>query len=70
MRVGIAADHRGFELKHELLAALEDLEIELIDFGAFEKNSVDDYPDYIFPLAREVANRSIDRGIAICGSGR
>lgn len=69
MRVGIAADHRGFELKNELLAALEDVEIELIDLGAFVKNSDDDYPDCMFPLARAVANRSIDRGIAICGSG-
>jgi ribose 5-phosphate isomerase B len=69
MRVGIAADHRGFELKNELLAALEHVEIELIDFGAIVKNSDDDYPDYIFPLARAVSSRNIDRGIAICGSG-
>ncbi|MBC7537351.1 MAG: RpiB/LacA/LacB family sugar-phosphate isomerase [Bacteriovorax sp.] len=69
MRVGIAADHRGFELKNKLLTALEHVEIELIDFGATVKNSDDDYPDYIIPLARAVSNRNIDRGIAICGSG-
>ena len=69
MRVGIAADHRGFELKKELLAALKHVEIDLVDFGAMVKNSNDDYPDYVIPLARAVSNRSIDRGIAICGSG-
>ncbi|MDD4974572.1 MAG: RpiB/LacA/LacB family sugar-phosphate isomerase [Bacteriovorax sp.] len=69
MRVGIAADHRGFELKKELITAFQNDGIELIDFGASTNNSDDDYPDYVFPLARAVSSGAIDRGIAICGSG-
>ncbi|MGZ3787832.1 MAG: RpiB/LacA/LacB family sugar-phosphate isomerase [Bacteriovorax sp.] len=69
MRVGIAADHRGFELKKELVEAFKHTEIEIVDFGANVKNAEDDYPDYIFPLARSVSIGKIDRGIAICGSG-
>jgi ribose 5-phosphate isomerase B len=69
MRVGIAADHRGFELKQEIISALIGADIEIVDFGAFTKNPYDDYPDYIFPLAQAVSSKTIDRGIAICGSG-
>jgi ribose 5-phosphate isomerase B len=69
MRVGIAADHRGFDLKKELLDVLKNTKFEIVDFGATIKNSDDDYPDYIFPLAQAVSRGVIDRGIAICGSG-
>lgn len=68
MRVGIAADHRGFGLKKELLATFKQKEIEWVDFGASIENSDDDYPDYVFPLARAVSIGNIDRGI-VCGSG-
>ena len=38
-------------------------------FGAFEKNDQDDYPDHIIPLAKVVAEKQVEKGIAICGSG-
>jgi ribose 5-phosphate isomerase B len=41
----------------------------VVDFGAYELNEQDDYPDFVIPLARAVANKEVDRGIAICGSG-
>lgn len=69
MKIGIAADHGGFELKQVIQSLLISLEHEISDFGAFEKDDLDDYPDYIIPLARAVANKQVDKGIAICGSG-
>jgi ribose 5-phosphate isomerase B len=69
MRIGIAADHGGFELKKELVEDLRTLGFEVVDFGAHELNPEDDYPDLVFPLARAVARGEVQRGIALCGSG-
>ncbi len=68
-RVGIAADHGGFELKVELSASIKAAGFEVVDFGAHELVPGDDYPDLVVPMARAVANGEISRGIAICGSG-
>jgi ribose 5-phosphate isomerase B len=69
MKIGIAADHGGFELKAIIFTFLEAAGYELVDFGAFELNVTDDYPDFIIPLAEAVASKKVERGIAICGSG-
>ena len=69
MRVGIAADHGGFELKEFLVKALRDLGYEVLDFGTSALNTEDDYPDFVVPLAKAVSNGRVDRGVAICGSG-
>ena len=69
MNIGIAADHGGFELKEQLLAALTFAGYVVKDFGASELVEGDDYPDFVVPLAREVSEGKIDRGLAICGSG-
>ncbi len=42
---------------------------EVVDFGAHALNSGDDYPDFVEPLARAVASKQVERGVAICGSG-
>ena len=69
MRLGIATDHGGFSLKEDLLARLRAAGHEVIDYGAHELNTVDDYPDFVTPLARDVAAGKVERGIAVCGSG-
>ncbi|MGA9756085.1 MAG: RpiB/LacA/LacB family sugar-phosphate isomerase [Desulfobaccales bacterium] len=69
MRLGIAADHGGFELKEQLKEELKTLGHEVVDFGANEYAPQDDYPDLVAPLARAVARGEVDRGIAVCGSG-
>jgi ribose 5-phosphate isomerase B len=69
MKIGIAADHGGFELKNILHSYLSASNYEVVDFGAHEKNDLDDYPDMVIPLAKAVAGREVERGIAICGSG-
>ena len=69
MRVEIAADHGGFDLKQQLVVALREANNEVLDFGPSERNPLDDYPDFVVPLARAVASGELDRGVAICGSG-
>jgi ribose 5-phosphate isomerase B len=69
MRVGIATDHGGFELKEQLFAHLREAGHEMVDVGAFSLNPGDDYPDFVIPLAQAVAAGKIDRGVAVCGSG-
>jgi ribose 5-phosphate isomerase B len=69
MRIGIAADHGGFELKTQLTAAIKAAGYEVEDFGAHDLVTGDDYPDFVVPLARAVASGKVTRGLAICGSG-
>ena len=69
MRVGIATDHGGFELKEELAPRLRAAGYEVVDFGAAAHDPDDDYPDFVIPLAEAVANGRVERGVAICGSG-
>ena len=69
MRVGLACDHGGFELKESLITLLRAVGFEVLDFGADSSQPDDDYPDYVVPLARAVASGEVERGIAICGSG-
>ncbi|WP_417885575.1 RpiB/LacA/LacB family sugar-phosphate isomerase [Zunongwangia sp.] len=68
MKIGIAADHAGLEQKEKLLELLKnDFEIE--DFGAFQYDAEDDYPDVVTPLAKAISKQEIHKGIAVCGSG-
>ena len=69
MKVGIAADHGGFELKEKLKEFLQALGHEVVDFGAESFDALDDYPDFVIPLARAVAAGKVKRGVVICGSG-
>ena len=69
MKVGIACDHGGFELKNTIATFLKEKNFDLIDFGAFQLDSGDDYPDFVTPLSKAVASAQVERGIAICGSG-
>jgi ribose 5-phosphate isomerase B len=50
MRIGIAADHGGFELKEKLAARLRRAGHEVDDFGAHQLIPDDDYPDFVIPL--------------------
>lgn len=69
MRIGTACDHGGFELKNHLSLFLKEKGYEIKDFGAFVLDNSDDYPDFVIPLARSVAAKEVERGIAVCGSG-
>lgn len=69
MKIGIAADHGGYELKNILQSFLKDKDYDVVDFGAFELDNTDDYPDFVIPLAQAVAQKKVERGVAVCGSG-
>ena len=68
-RIGVASDHGGFDLKVKLVALLQTAGFEVKDFGAYQLNAGDDYPDFVIPMSEAVANGEVTRGIAICGSG-
>jgi ribose 5-phosphate isomerase B len=71
MKILIASDHAGFELKEKLKSFLKELEYEVEDKGAFEKNDNDDYPDFIAPVAEAVSKDPENvRGIVLGGSGQ
>lgn len=70
MKVFIAADHAGFYLKKKLIVYLQLKGYEVEDMGAYELNEGDDYPDFIYPCAKKVAEDSKSLGIVIGGSGQ
>ena len=68
-RIGIAADHGGYELKQFLAGKLREAGHEVVDIGDGRPKLDDDYPDFIVPLARAVAAGTVERRVGICGSG-
>jgi len=68
MKIGIAADHAGYEYKQWLIEILEGEGHEISNFGCDSDESCD-YPDFGHPLAEAVENSKVDFGISICGSG-
>lgn len=69
MKVVIASDHGGFELKKYLADWLKKENYEVLDLGNHVYDKEDDYPDFANAVAVEVSNGNAERGIAICGSG-
>lgn len=67
MKIGIASDHRGFQLKQKIIRYFTDTE-EIIDFGTNSEEPTD-YPDYAFKVSEAVRDKKVDFGVAICGSG-
>ena len=69
MKIGIACDHGGFDLKNIIHSFLKEKGYQVKDFGAYNLDKGDDYPDFVIPLAKAVSLKEVERGIAICGSG-
>ena len=69
MKVGIAADHGGYEMKEKIYILLGANGHQVVDFGNVQYDSEDDYPDFAIPLARAVAAGVVERGVLLCGSG-
>ena len=65
MKIGIASDHRGYNLKEQIKNVSN---YEITDYGTNSTESCD-YPDYAYKLSQGVLNNEVDFGIAICGSG-
>jgi ribose 5-phosphate isomerase B len=70
MKIAVTTDHAGFEALRELKAFLESLGHECVDFGPRSLDMDDDYPDFMFPAAKAVADGDCERGIIFGGSGQ
>lgn len=68
MKIAIGNDHAGTEYKLAIIGLLKSLNIEVVNYGTDGSDSVD-YPDFVHPVASDVALGSVDSGIIICGSG-
>lgn len=66
MKIGIANDHRAYEVKEKLKMLLD--EYDVIDYGCYSNERVD-YPKYAFKLSKAVVDREVDLGIIMCGTG-
>ncbi len=67
-RILIASDHAGFELKEKLERKLAELGFEVDDLGTNSADSID-YADYAHPLAQQVSDGTVKRGVLMCGTG-
>ena len=68
MKIAVASDHRGYEVKGKILALVAEAGHEGIDYGPETGDSVD-YPDFAAKVSLAVSNKEVDRGILICGTG-
>ena len=68
MKLGFASDHRGYELKEELIKYFKEKGYKIFDCGTNSTESCD-YPDYAYKLGELINDKRIDFGVAICGSG-
>lgn len=68
MKIAIASDHAGYNLKEEIKKYLEEKKIEVIDFGTHSNDSVD-YPDFAYPACLSVKRHEADFGILVCYTG-
>lgn len=69
VRVAVAADHAGFELKCLLQKSLEEKGYDLLDVGAHTYDAADDYPDFAERVAEAFRREGIRRAVVVCGSG-
>ncbi len=67
-RIPIASDHAGFELKERLRTVLSDAGFDVDDIGTHGTASTD-YADYAHPLAQQVSDGTVQRGVLLCGTG-
>ena len=70
MKIHLATDHAGLDLKNKIKEYLSGKGHDIKDHGAYEYDALDDYPDFIFPCAKAVAAESGSRGIILGGSGQ
>jgi len=68
MRIALAADHAGFELKEKMAAHLKGAGFEVMDLGTGDEEPVD-YPDFALAIGEALREGRAERGILICGSG-
>ncbi|MDC0631010.1 RpiB/LacA/LacB family sugar-phosphate isomerase, partial [Candidatus Marinimicrobia bacterium] len=70
MKIHLATDHAGLELKNIIRNILIEKDYDVTDHGAYEYDALDDYPDFIFPCATAVSLDNESKGIILGGSGQ
>ena len=68
MKIAVACDHGGLQLKNALIKNMEGQGYEDVDFGTYTTDSCD-YPDYASKAAKAVASGECDKGVVVCGTG-
>ncbi|MFS4455364.1 RpiB/LacA/LacB family sugar-phosphate isomerase [Maribacter sp. 2304DJ31-5] len=68
MKIAIGNDHAGTEYKLAIIGLLKSMDFEIFNYGTDGTDSVD-YPDFVHPVAEDVASEKADMGIIVCGSG-
>jgi RpiB/LacA/LacB family sugar-phosphate isomerase len=68
MKIALASDHAGFDLKNHLKSFLESKGFEVQDLGAYDQQP-SDYPDFAEAIGKAVVGQKVERGLLICGSG-
>lgn len=68
MKIAMASDHGGLDLKNRVKQYIEECGHQVVDFGTYTSDSCD-YPDFARPCAEAVANGSCERGIVVCTTG-
>ncbi len=67
-KIALGCDHAAYQLKEQVKAHLQDMGLEVKDFGTFDETSVD-YPDYAFFVGKSVVSGECEKGIVLCGTG-
>lgn len=69
MKIGLASDHGGFELKETIKNFLNEKGIEIVDYGTSNGNESVDYPDYAKKAVLGILKNEVDKAIIMCGTG-
>jgi len=68
MKIALASDHAGYDLKQDVMKYLKEQDIEFKDFGCYSKQSVN-YADFAEKAMKQVVSKNYDRAVLICGTG-
>jgi ribose 5-phosphate isomerase B len=69
VKIGLASDHGGFELKETIKNFLNEKGIEIVDYGTSNGNESVDYPDYAKKAVLGILKNEVDKAIIMCGTG-
>jgi ribose 5-phosphate isomerase B len=69
MKIALASDHGGFELKKDLYSWLKKNNFDVVDLGNKNYDSLDDFPDYAEIISKAIIKGDVEKGVLICGSG-
>jgi ribose 5-phosphate isomerase B len=69
VKIALGTDHAGFDFKNQISVLLKEMGHDVRDLGAHTLDLLDDYPDYAYAVAQEVASGAAERGVIVCGSG-